>query len=113
MDVLIIEEGEVAGRQPRVETFSFKSRDLSGLDLDGLRVQMIEDAGEALRKYGETLDTRRDSLQSLLSQGRMVSVSRVRLVYEGNGLMPGDSRTLNRAVSEARAEVPEVEVLFQ
>src|SRR5262249_2666756 len=55
-DVLIIEEGEPAGRPPRVETCSFKSRDLSGLDPKALKAQMIEDAREALRKYGETLD---------------------------------------------------------
>ena len=31
-DVLVIEEGGLAGGPPRVETFSFKSRDLSGLE---------------------------------------------------------------------------------
>ncbi|MFY0575266.1 hypothetical protein ACN28S_13635 [Cystobacter fuscus] len=62
-DVLVIEEGKAAGGPPRVETFSFKSRNLALLDEQGLRVQMMEDAREALRKYGGTLDIRRDTLQ--------------------------------------------------
>ena len=68
-DVLIIEEGEIARGRPRVETMSFKSRDFSGLKGDGLEAQIREDAREALRKYGETLDIRRDSLQPLLREG--------------------------------------------
>jgi hypothetical protein len=51
-DVLIIEEGELGGRSPRVETLSFKSRDLAGLGEDALEAQMIADAKEALSKYG-------------------------------------------------------------
>ncbi|MFY0577300.1 hypothetical protein ACN28S_25945 [Cystobacter fuscus] len=69
---------------------SFKSRDLSGLNLNALKAQLIEDAREALWKYGETLNIRRDSLQLTLRQGREVSVSRIRLVYEGGVLMPRD-----------------------
>jgi hypothetical protein len=38
-DVLVIEEGELGGRPRRVETFSFKSRDLSGLGPDTLKAQ--------------------------------------------------------------------------
>ncbi|WNG27254.1 hypothetical protein F0U62_26980 [Cystobacter fuscus] len=113
VDVLIIEEGELAGGQPRVETLSFKSRDLSGLNLNALKAQLLEDAWEALWKYGETLNIRRDSLQLTLRQGREVSVSRIRLVYEGGVLMPRGSSLLDEAVSETRAKIPEVEVLFQ
>lgn len=113
-DVLVIEEGEVAGQPRRVETFSFKSRDLSGLKGRALGAQMIVDAREALAKYGETLDIRRHSLQRLIPGGSEVRVVRVRLVYEGGPLMPerraGD---LKNAVDEVREEVPGVEVLFQ
>ncbi|MFY0576784.1 hypothetical protein ACN28S_22800 [Cystobacter fuscus] len=60
-DVLVIEEGEVGGQPRRVETFSFKSRDLTLLEEGTLRRLVIEDAKEALRKYGGSLDIRRDS----------------------------------------------------
>jgi len=115
-DVLIIEAGELAGRPCRVETFSFKSRDLSGLDPDVLKAQMRADAREALRKYGETLDIRRESLHGLLREGSEVAVSRVRLVYdsgEGGKLKPRRVNVLNEAVREAKDAVPGVEVSFQ
>ncbi|ATB44126.1 hypothetical protein CYFUS_009607 [Cystobacter fuscus] len=68
-DVLIIERGALAGGSVRVETFSFKSRNLARLDGKALKTQMVEDAKEALWKYGETVDIRRDSLQPFLRQG--------------------------------------------
>ncbi len=112
-DVLIIEEGELAGGPPRVETLSFKSRDLSGLEYPALEAQMIADAREALQKYGGTLDIRRDSLQPLLRQGSQVPVQRVRLVYEGGRLKPNKVKDLEAAVRTTREKLPEVEVLFQ
>jgi hypothetical protein len=112
-DVLIIEEGELAGGTPRVETLSFKSRDLSGLEYDALVVQMVADAREALQKYGGTLDIRRESLQPLLRQGSQVPVQRVRLVYEGGILKPTDVDDLKAAVRKTQSDVPGVEVLFQ
>ncbi|QRO03060.1 hypothetical protein JRI60_52460 [Archangium violaceum] len=112
-DVLVIEEGGIGGQPRRVETFSFKSRDLSGLDGNAMRVQMIEDASEALQKYGERLDIRRGSLQRLFGEAGEVQVSRVRLIYEGGELMPTNVNLLNRAVNETKAAVPEVEVVFQ
>ncbi|WP_232537171.1 hypothetical protein [Cystobacter fuscus] len=112
-DVLVIEEGESAGRPPRVETFSFKSRDLSGMDRDALTAQMVEDAREALRKYGETVDIRRDSLQSLLRGDSTVLIPRVRLIYEGGELKPANVRNMRAALSKTQERVPEVEVFFQ
>jgi hypothetical protein len=112
-DVLIIEEGELAGRPCRVETLSLKSRNLSGLKREALTAQMIEDAKEALRKYGETLDIRRDSLQPLLREGSEVRVLRVRLIYEGGDLRFNEADVLNAAVESTRAIVPGVEVSFQ
>jgi hypothetical protein len=112
-DVLVIEEGELAGRSRRVETLSFKSRDLSALRGSALEAQMIADAREALWKYGETLDIRRDSLQPLLREGREVQVPRVRLIYEGGALMPEGAKELKTAVNAVKEEVPGVEVLFQ
>ncbi|ATB36952.1 hypothetical protein CYFUS_002367 [Cystobacter fuscus] len=112
-DVLVIETGELAGRPPRVETLSFKSRNLSGLKGMALEAQIMEDAREALKKYGETLDIRRDSLQLLLREGSKVPVSKVRLVYEGGQLLPKDTNEVNRAVSATKNALPGVEVLFQ
>jgi hypothetical protein len=115
-DVLIIEAGELTGQPRRVETLSFKSRDFSGLLPEELKAQMKADAREALRKYGETLDIRRESLHVLLREGSEVAVSRVRLVYdsgEGGGLKPRDVNELRDAVRKAKDAVPGVEVLFQ
>jgi hypothetical protein len=112
-DVLVIDEGKNAGRKPRVETFSFKSRDLSVLKPEALEAQVVTDAREALRKYGETLDIRRDSLQPLLREGSEVPVPRVRLIYEGGALLPKDVQNLNTAADRAKQSVPGVEVLFQ
>jgi hypothetical protein len=112
-DVLIIEEGGPAAVPPRVETFSFKSRDLSLLKGGELIAQMVEDASEALRKYGGTLDIRRDSLQRLLQRGSEVSVQRVRLVYEGGKLKHHEPAKLKAAMREAESMVPGVEVMFQ
>jgi hypothetical protein len=112
-DVLIIEEDGPTGGLPRVETFSFKSRDLSGLDPDAVKAQMVEDAREALRKYGGLLDIRRDSLQPLLRMGSEVPVQRVRLVYEGGELKPKNVDDLNAIAREVERAVPGVEVLFQ
>jgi hypothetical protein len=112
-DVLVIEEGELGGRPRRVETFSFKSRDLSGLKYDAVEAQMIEDAREALRKYGERLDIRRDSLQSLFPGSSEVQVPRVRLVYEGGELKPTTVNDLKALVDAVQEVVPGVEVLFQ
>ena len=112
-DVLVIEEGGLGGGPRRLETFSFKSRDLSGLREKALKAQMIEDASEALQKYGETLDIRRGSLQSLFPGSGEVQVSRVRLIYEGGKLMPKNVNLLNSAVDAVESAVPGVEVVFQ
>jgi len=112
-DVLVMEEGELAGGPPRVETLSFKSRDLSGLKYEALVAQMIADAREALHKYGGTLDIRRDSLQPLLRGGSEVPVQRVRLLYERGALLPKDVEVMKAAVEETKREVPGVEVSFQ
>ncbi len=107
VDVLVIEKKPLPGQPPRVETFSFKSRDFSQLKQQALKAQMVGDARDALAYYGETLDIRRPGLQ-----GR-VKVHRLRLIYEGGELMPRDVRDLNVALVEAKTKFPGVEVLFQ
>ena len=106
-DVLVIEKKPLPRQPPRVETFSFKSRDLSGLKYEALEAQMKMDAREALRSYGETLDIRRPGLEG------PVEVQRVRLIYEGGDLKPKNVKELESAVGETKKEVPGVEVLFQ
>jgi hypothetical protein len=113
VDVLVIEEGGFSRGPPRVETFSFKSRDLSLLKRGELIAQMVEDASEALQKYGGTLDIRRNSVHSLLPGSSEVPVQRVRLVYEGGKLKPSQAANLDVAVEAVKERVPGVEVLVQ
>ncbi|HEX5745835.1 MAG TPA: hypothetical protein VFZ09_06305 [Archangium sp.] len=74
---------------------------------------MAADALEALQKYGERLNIRRDSLQSLFPGGKEVEVPRVHLVYEGGELKPMNADVLKTAVDATKDAVPGVEVLFQ
>ncbi|NOJ98482.1 hypothetical protein HMI51_36805 [Corallococcus coralloides] len=106
-DVLVIEERPPAGQPPRVETFSFKSRDLSSLKERPLQAQLIADASEALQYYGETLAIRRPGLV------QDAHVQRVRVIYEGGKLKPQDIDALDRAVRNAESDVTGVEVHFQ
>jgi hypothetical protein len=104
-DVLILEERPDAGQ--RVETFSFKSRNLTRLEGEGLRAQLEVDARAALEYYGGTLDILRPSLK------RRVQVQRVRLVYEGGKLQPVQAGIWERAVRRVEQLVEGVEVLAQ
>ncbi|ATB38912.1 hypothetical protein CYFUS_004349 [Cystobacter fuscus] len=113
VDVLIIEEGPLSGRSPRVETISFKSRNLALLDEKALDAQMSTDARDALRYYGETLDIRRPSLRSLLHEGSEVPIQRVRLIYEGGDLKPRNVNALKRAIDDIELRIKGVEVLVQ
>ncbi|HYO71820.1 MAG TPA: hypothetical protein VEU33_37660 [Archangium sp.] len=106
-DVLVIEQKPPAAQPPRVETFSFKSRDFSQLNEKAVEAQMKTDAGEALAYYGETLDIVRPGLKL------RVQVQCVRLIYEGGALKPRDARLLKRAVTATEKKFPGVEVLFQ
>jgi len=109
-DVLVIEEGAISGTLPRVETFSFKSRNLASLGRDALRAQMAVDARDALRYYGGTLDIRRPALSL---RDTDVPIQRVRLIYEGGELKPRDAKGLRGAMEMVRSAVKGVEVLFQ
>ncbi|RKH31892.1 hypothetical protein [Corallococcus sicarius] len=106
-DVLVIEEGPAAGPRPRVETFSLKSRDLRRLDADALASQMVADASNALRYYGEALNIRRPGFE------QTAKVQKVRLIYEGGELKPTDAKTLKNTLDKVGDEVEGVEVLFQ
>jgi hypothetical protein len=103
-DVLVIEERPPAGQPPRVETFSFKSRNLKPLERVLLHDQITADARAALDYYGGTLDIRRSSLKG------QFRVQHVRLVYEGGALLPEKLKYFDDAVNEVKEEVPGVEV---
>jgi hypothetical protein len=111
-DVLVIEERPPAGQPPRVETLSFKSRDLGRLQPGELRAQLLTDAQEALSYYGQTLNIRRRALNPEGSQVQ-VQVQRVRLVYEGGNLSPQDWAEWRMAVDEAQGAASGVEVLLK
>ncbi|MCY0998329.1 hypothetical protein OWM54_14435 [Myxococcus sp. MISCRS1] len=104
-DVLVIEERPPPGQPPRVETFSFKSRNLSLLDWEALEVQVNTDASNAMKYYGGTLKILRDGMR------QQATVKRVRLVYEGQKLLPKDGAMWDAAVDSAKRNVKGVEVL--
>ncbi|QAT88244.1 hypothetical protein EJ065_6719 [Corallococcus coralloides] len=106
-DVLVIEDGPVAGPTPRVETFSFKSRDFKLADRDALAAQMTTDAGHALRYYGETLNILRSEIR------QQAHIQRIRLVYEGGPLFPKDPKMVRAAIATAKRRVEGVEVLVE
>ncbi|NVJ16391.1 hypothetical protein [Myxococcus sp. AM010] len=105
-DVLVIEAGTDAGPTPRVETFSFKSRDLTALDKDSLSAQMTTDASSALRYYGGELNILRKGMR------QRARVQRVRLVYEGT-LKPRNLEVWETALRRTQRKAPTVEVLVQ
>lgn len=109
-DMLVIEQRPPAGQPPRVESLSFKSRDLRLLDEEVLEAQMKADATAALKYYGETLNIRRPSLKYL---GPKVQVRRVRLVYEGGAFMPESLDMLKNVVPIVQEQIRGVEVLVQ
>jgi hypothetical protein len=106
-DVLVLETQPPSSPPARVESLSFKSRDLSQLDPDPLAAQMTADARAALNYYGGTLKVLRPGLRF------QVRIQHVRLVYEGGALMPDNPRIWKDAVLKTQNGVQGVEVLFQ
>ncbi|WP_205525811.1 hypothetical protein [Pyxidicoccus trucidator] len=107
VDVLVVETRPPVGVPPRVETFSFKSRNLSTLDAKDLRAQMQADARDALRYYGEVVRIRRPGLEM------EVRVKRVCLIYEGGELKPDRTSALERVMQNVKENAKTVEVQFQ
>src|SRR5215217_474768 len=103
-DVLVIEARPAPGQPPRVETFSFKSRDLTLLKEDALVAQMTADASNALRYSGGELNIVRKELR------QKAEVQRVRLVYEGGVLKPRNLDVLRNVMRTAKEEIHGVEV---
>lgn len=106
-DVLVIEAKPTPGQPPRVEMFSFKSRNLAVLDDNALPVQVSTDASSAMKYYGGKLKILRDGMR------QQAEVKRVRLVYQEKGLLPDNRSGLDSAVKNAQKLIVGVEVLFQ
>ncbi|RKH70503.1 hypothetical protein D7X55_06990 [Corallococcus sp. AB049A] len=106
-DVLVIETKPPSGQSPRMETFSFKSRDMRQFGEEAMKAQMGADARAALRYYGETVNVRRPGLEGL------ARIRRVRLIYEGGALKPRDTDTLKVVLTELRNGVEGVEIQIQ
>jgi hypothetical protein len=110
VDVLVIEQRPPPGQPPRVESLSFKSRDLALLKGDALATRMVADARDAQNYYGGIVDIRRSTLGYL---GPNVQIQRLRLVYEGGKFKPNDPVALRAALRDTLSQVDGVEVLFQ
>ncbi|GMT96624.1 hypothetical protein KH5H1_07430 [Corallococcus caeni] len=106
-DVLVIETRPPSGQPPRMETFSFKSRNLRQLDEGALKAQMGADARAAVLYYGETVNVRRPGLEG------PARIRRVRLVYEGGALQYLDTAKLEGILADLQDQVPGVEVQIQ
>jgi hypothetical protein len=108
-DVLVIEEAPLSNQPPRVETFSFKSRNLQSLESNALEVQIRADSRYALESYGKVLDIRRPSLGL---RGKPVQVQRVHLIYDGS-LKPRNQSVLEAVLDRVKEDVKGVEVWFE
>lgn len=96
VDQLVVDEATLQNASPRVETFSTKQRDFTQMSDQSVRAQVEADAREALRKYGGTVEIRRQG-HPLFE--RRVPVSRVHLVYD-SGMVP-DLQNLSREMVTA------------
>jgi hypothetical protein len=115
VDQLVVDEATVgAGKTPKIEVFSNKSRQFDELFQQGkvseIRQQVVADATEAIDKYGGTIDIRRrfgaDSpLKSLFNQD--VKVEKVTLVYDKS--LAANPRVV-KLIEGAKS--PGVEIIF-
>ncbi|QAT88171.1 hypothetical protein EJ065_6646 [Corallococcus coralloides] len=106
-DVLVIEERPPSGQPPRVETFSFKSRNLRVLKKDELEVRVSTDASNAMKFYGGSLKIVRDGMR------QQAQVKRVRLVYESERLLPENPNLLKDVAHTAEQLITGVEVVVE
>ncbi|WP_228558500.1 hypothetical protein [Myxococcus sp. AB056] len=106
-DVLVIEGRPTPGQPPRVETFSFKSRDLRFLKSQEVEVRVNTDASNAMKYYGGSLRILREGMR------QQADVRRVRLIYEGPELLPKETKLFTDAARTAERKIKGVEVEHQ
>ncbi|HYO53903.1 hypothetical protein [Archangium sp.] len=84
VDQLVLDEVSLRpGQPPVVHSFSNKQRDFKSLSKKETESQLDADMQEALTKYGSTVEIRRPGHPLF---GRKVTVSRVHLVYDEQGI---------------------------
>jgi hypothetical protein len=94
VDQLVVDKASLsASSRPTVHSFSNKKRTFATRDLEDDFRQLREDIHEAKLKYGGTVEVRRPGHPLF---GRKVIVTRVHLVYDGEGL----TDTLRKALSD-------------
>ncbi|AGC42870.1 hypothetical protein MYSTI_01530 [Myxococcus stipitatus DSM 14675] len=106
-DVLVIEGQPTPGQPVRVEAFSFKSRDLRFLKSQELEVRVNTDASNAMKYYGGSLRILRDRMR------QQADVQRVRLIYDGQELLPKELKLFSDAARIAEKKIKGVEVEYQ
>lgn len=85
-DQLVVDEASLdSSAQPSVHSFSNKRRGISHKSIEEAIKQLRQDIQEARTKYGGTVEVRRPGHPLF---GRKVGVTRVHLVYDGEGLTP-------------------------
>jgi hypothetical protein len=104
--------------KPRVQSFSNKSRvwpeKLGPAEIDSVSAQVVEDANEALAKYGGEITLRRPGGPLAPLYGKKVKVEKVTLIYDKAYVKTPD---LEKIIRDAAAGVEingqKVEVVFQ
>jgi hypothetical protein len=92
VDQLAVDEATLGpGQKPVVHSFSTKQHDFSGKSPQAARDQLGIDVREAKTKYAGTVEIRRPGHPLF---GRKVVVSRVHIIYDGEGLLPEIKRAL-------------------
>jgi hypothetical protein len=95
VDQLVVDEATLSpGQRPSIHSFSNKQRSFKSMSGHEIENQLAADVREALAKYGGTVEVRRPGHPLF---GRTVNISRVHLVYDGQGMAPETRATLNRA----------------
>jgi hypothetical protein len=86
VDQLVVDEASLGmGQRPSVHSFSNKQHDLSAMSENAAKGQLRADIREAWAKYGGMVEVRRPGHPLF---GRKVTISRVHLIYDEEGLTP-------------------------
>jgi len=109
-DALVIETDVRPGEVPRVETFSFKSRNFTAMNAKAVKAQLEAYALEAQKYYGGELDIRTPGLGM---RGQPIRVAKVHLVCDAE-FLPASAmiEDLTKLLAEVSSETG-VEIRFE
>jgi len=103
VDQFVVDEASLRpGRTPIVHSFSNKQRDFKSSSKKEVETQLDADIREALMKYGGTVEIRRPGHPLF---GSKVTVSRVHLVYDEQGISPMNRETLVNKARNSNIEI--------